>query len=146
MKKRVAGSTSTLPSTYVPGNANFIKSNGDWRSSKNDNLWQGVNGVNNPCPTGFRLPTAAEWTAEMTSWSNQNSVGALASPLKLPVGGGRSFTDGSLFNVGSTGYYWSYKVSTVNNLFCQFLEFTTRNAYVGGTNRAFGLSVRCIQH
>lgn len=32
----------------------------DWRNPKNDNLWHGVSGTNNPCPTGFRLPTERE--------------------------------------------------------------------------------------
>ena len=141
-EKRVAGTTSTLSSTDVPGNANFIKSNGDWRSSKNDNLWQGVNGVNNPCPTGFRLPTSVEWTAEMTSWSNQNSVGALASPLKLPMGGNRRSSDALLRDVGTFGGYWSNTVSGTNALNLGF----DASANMFPLYRGGGFSVRCIQH
>jgi uncharacterized protein (TIGR02145 family) len=33
----------------------------DWRVPQNDNLWQGVDGTNNPCPEGWRIPTQTEW-------------------------------------------------------------------------------------
>ena len=66
----------------VPDDGDFIIThNIDWRSTRNNNLWQGEHGVNNPCPSGFRLPTAAEWETERASWgSNQNAVSAFASP------------------------------------------------------------------
>ncbi len=79
---------------------------------KNYTLWQGASGTNNPCPTGFRLPTQAEWQAERNSWSSDNAAGAFGSPLKLVVGGQRSRLDGSLGYVGSVGYYWSNSVSS----------------------------------
>jgi formylglycine-generating enzyme required for sulfatase activity len=53
----------------------------DWRNPQNDNLWQGVSGTNNPCPSGYRLPTEAEWEAERQNWSSNNTAGAFASPL-----------------------------------------------------------------
>ena len=62
----------------------------DWRSPQNDNLWQGVNGINNPCPSGYRIPTEAELDAERLSWSSDNSAGAIASALKLPMAGYRT--------------------------------------------------------
>lgn len=70
------------------GHGSFITNNSgnyDWRSPQNNNLWQGMNGVNNPCRVGYRIPTEAEWNAERQSWSSQNSDGACISPLKLPV-------------------------------------------------------------
>jgi hypothetical protein len=87
---RTSGTTSTLSGSNTPGHGNFIlapNSPYDWRSPQNDNLWQGVNGINNPCPAGYRLPTEAEWNAERQSWSSNNAAGAFASPLKLPVAG-----------------------------------------------------------
>jgi len=105
-EKRDSETTSTLSTTDTPGHGDFIttsSSTNDWRSPQNDNLWQGVDGVNNPCPVGYRLPTESEWDAERDSWSSSNSFGAYGSPLKLPVAGYRFFDDGSLSFVGSNG-------------------------------------------
>ena len=142
-EKRTSGITSTLSTTDQPGHGDFITNSSspyDWRSPQNDNLWQGVEGVNNPCPVGYRLPTEAEWNAERGSWSSNNSAGAYGSPLKLPAAGYRDTGDGSLFNVGSYGYYWS---SSVDGAPARFLLFYSSDADVYSFNRADGNSVRC---
>jgi uncharacterized protein (TIGR02145 family) len=142
---RNSATTSTLSSTDQPANGNFITINSgnfDWRSPQNTNLWQGVNGVNNPCPNGYRLPTETELNAERLSWSSNNAAGALASPLKLPVSGFRARSDGSLLNVGTNSYYWS---STVNNGGSSFLYFLSSGASMIAEARAQGFSVRCIK-
>jgi uncharacterized protein (TIGR02145 family) len=137
---------TTLSSSDQPGNDDFILERNfpyDWRSPQNPNLWQGVNGVNNnPCPSGFRLPTDAELDAERLSWTTNNSAGAFASPLKLPLAGYRSHMDGSLFGLGLSGYYWS---STVNSTYSRSLSFNTINASIASSDRrSEGNSVRCI--
>jgi hypothetical protein len=140
---RTSSTTTTLSSTDLPGNSNFIKSNSgnyDWRSSQNNNLWQGVNGVNNPCPSGYRIPTETELNAERASWSANNSIGAFTSPLKLPLAGYRSHGDGSLNN--ESGDYWS---STVGGTSARYLDFSDGNAGMTNDSRAFGFSVRCIK-
>lgn len=52
--------TAETSSTDQPGHDMFIIINGgtyDWRNPQNMNLWQGLNGINVPCPEGYRLPT-----------------------------------------------------------------------------------------
>jgi uncharacterized protein (TIGR02145 family) len=140
---RNSATTSTNSSSDQPGHGNFIlepNSPYDWRSPQNTNLWQGVNGVNNPCPSGYRLPTETEINAERLSWSQNNSAGALASPLRLPMAGGRS-SNGSL-DVGTNGYYWS---STVSSTGSRNLEFDEDDDDVDTRERADGFSVRCIK-
>jgi uncharacterized protein (TIGR02145 family) len=139
---RNSGTTSTLSSTDQPNHANFILAPNypyDWRSPQNDNLWQGVNGTNNPCPLGYRIPTYSELDAERASWSQNNITNAFNVPLKFPFSGYRGRTDGSLFFVDSTGYYWSSTVKSIYGVW-----------FLGGTgmsNRAksFGISIRCIK-
>jgi len=140
---RKSATTTILSTTDAPGNANFIltsTSPADWRSPKNDNLWQGVNGTNNPCPIGFRLPTSSEWDTERQSWTAKNDVGAFTSELKLPLAGTRS--GGSLLDVGTYGNYWS---STVNGQYSYQLLLNSSNAIMNYNNRINGFSVRCIK-
>jgi hypothetical protein len=142
---RTSATTSTLATDDNPGHSNFITNGSypyDWRSPQNNNLWQGVSGTNNPCPSGYRLPTEAEWEAERTSWSTNNSAGAFDSPLKLPVAGIRDSSNGSLNSVGSYGGYWS---STIGGTNSRLLFFDSSNAGMMSRFRAYGFSVRCIK-
>ena len=115
----------------------------DWRTPQNDNLWQGVNGINNPCPIGYRLPTETEWITEFQAWSSQDADGGFNSPLKLSLGGERSSNDGDLINVGNTGYYWTSTVngSWANRLNVSFVANINKYGARGG-----GASVRCIKN
>ena len=142
---RTSFTTETLSTTDVPGNANFITNNSgnlDWRSIQNDNLWQGVNGVNNPCPSGYRIPTLTEMDAERLSWSANNSIGAFASPLKLPVTGYRKNSDGLLYDVNLRGFYWS---NTISGTRSRELYFNNVFSNVDIDYRAYGFSIRCIK-
>jgi uncharacterized protein (TIGR02145 family) len=134
--------TTGQSSSSSPG-ANFLIGSLNWYNGTNpDNLWQGVSGVNNPCPIGYRIPTEAEWNAESLSWSTKNSAGAFASPLKLPMAGYRDYSDGSLGNVGTDGVYWSSTVSSAN---ARSLNFFSSVAFMNTDARAFGFSVRCLK-
>ncbi len=144
---RDSGTRPTKSFGNNPGHSDFITTlagDNDWRTSPNNNLWQGVNGVNNPCPDEFRLPTASEWQAESLTWSSNNSQGAFESPLKLTRGGFR-FIDGSIQRTSSWGQYWSsstvsFPLSNSNNF-----KFHATNAFQGADGRDMGMSVRCIK-
>jgi uncharacterized protein (TIGR02145 family) len=145
-QSRTSSTTSDLSSSDVPGTTNFILAPNypyDWRSGQNANLWQGVNVINNPCPSGYRLPTEAEWENERLSWESSNFAynAAFASPLKLPMAGRRIWSNGSLISSGSVGYYWS---STVSTTYSRYLSFS-QSASTSFDYRASGFSVRCIK-
>ena len=142
---RTSPTTATLSSIDQPAHGNFILAPNapyDWRSPQNANLWQGVNGVNNPCPIGYRIPTETEINAERLSWSVNTSVGAFASPLKWTLAGYRLVSNGSLDGVGADGDYWSSTVSGTNS---RSLVFGSSNANMSGVNRALGFTVRCLK-
>lgn len=132
--------------------SNFIQSQGDWLSSSDDTRWNGTTkGAHDPCPGGFRVPTSTEWENERNyggpgSWGTEsiqnNAAGAYASVLKLPVAGYRNDSNGTLYNVGSRGRYWS---STVSGTSALYLFFTSVNADMNSNYRANGFSVRCIK-
>lgn len=143
---RTSATTSTLSSGDTPGNSLFIlpvSNPFDWRSTQNDNLWQGVNGINNPCPLGFRIPTETELNAESASWNVSSGVGAFNSPIKLVLAGSRLYTSGSLFNVGQNGRYWT---STIDGTFARNLNFHSMGSAFQSDSRNTGFSVRCIKN
>ena len=138
--------TSTTSSSNTPGNVNFIISSGnyDWLSTQNNNLWQGVNGINNPCPSGYRLPTKIEWEAELASWGSRGAADAFASPLKLTMAGFRDAGNGVINAVGSYGAYWTSTIYLNNSHSFEFNAVGT-SAHIDNNPRAFGMSVRCIK-
>jgi len=142
---RTSDTTSTLATSDTPGHSNFIASGSspyDWRSPQNNNLWQGVDGINNPCPEGWRIPTETEWENERLIFPTNDSAGAYNSVLKLTVGGYRGTRDLWLADEGSGGSYWS---SSVDGPYARDLYFFSSNAYMYRIGRALGESVRCIK-
>jgi uncharacterized protein (TIGR02145 family) len=142
---RTSPTTLTLSDSAQPDHANYILNEEtpyDWLATQDNNLWQGTSGINNPCPSGFRLPTQAEWDAERLSWSSTDSDGAFASPLKLPLAGHREFEDGIVVSTGSNARYWS---SSTFELSSFMLDINANNALVQFSTRVIGLSVRCIK-
>ncbi|MCI5217848.1 MAG: hypothetical protein D3914_01315 [Candidatus Electrothrix sp. LOE2] len=146
-EKRTSSITSTLSSTDTPNHDKFIiapTSPRDWRSPQNNNLWQGVNGKNNPCPTGFRLPTISEWGAEVVKYGYEyNSL--FNSPLKLPAAGLRGYADGSLYE-GSFGYYWSSTIIENGVRYLGFDQDYGTSAEWITQARSNGFRVRCIKN
>jgi uncharacterized protein (TIGR02145 family) len=139
--------TVTLSSSDQPLNANFILISStplDWRSPQNSNLWQGINGVNNPCPNGYRLPTTTELDQERLSWASNTSAGAFASPLKLSLGGNRAYNTGAIQATGVLGFYWSSNVTLTGSSFL-IIGTSAHTAIQNNNPRSYGASVRCIK-
>jgi len=151
---RNSGTRSTLSSSDKPGHGDFILVPGtsttdDWRNPQSNSLWQGVNGINNPCPIGFRIPTEPEFRQERLTWTSNTSAGAFNSVLKLPLAGFREQTGViSLVAEGSPyGFIWSSTVGSgaTSNRAEAFAYYPDR-AYENPYTRARGYSVRCIKN
>jgi uncharacterized delta-60 repeat protein/uncharacterized protein (TIGR02145 family) len=117
----------------------------DWTSTPNNILWNGLNAANNPCPSGWRIPTSDEFLAEMTLWTEQNNIGAYESALRLPSGGVRGYLSGSRQNVGTWASYWTSEAFTSANANVKMLNAETSQAQIVNTYRAMGANVRCIK-
>jgi uncharacterized protein (TIGR02145 family) len=142
---RNSTTTTTLSSTNSPSTSAFIIAPNapyDWRNPQFSSLWQGASGTNNPCPSGYRLPTSSELNAEVQAWGNKNAAGAMTSPLKLPTAAIRDFENGQLI-LQSSGVYWT---STINGTNSNLLLINNSEAslYIG--ERGYGASVRCIKN
>ncbi len=121
-----------------------------------DGSWtDGAKTANDPCPTGYRIPTKAEWDSVLThnvisnvgtfnnSTTNYEAGKKFGDQLTLPAASGRDSNDGSLVSRGDVGVYWSsteFEAEFAWNLF--FTSDFAITSYVG--NRAYGYSVRCI--
>jgi uncharacterized protein (TIGR02145 family) len=115
--------------------------------------------ANDPCPTGFRVPTKAQWDAVLntslntrsnvgTNWASSSTnyttglrIGTGSSGLFLPAAGYRSYSNGTLYDRGNDGNYWS---STENGSYAWYLYFGIGDAGTYDLYRPVGLSVRCV--
>lgn len=144
---RNSTTTTLLSSTDNPNTSAFIlasSATGDWRNPQNINLWQGVSGINNPCPSGYRLPTVSELNAEVQTWGiAKNTSGAFSSPLKLTAAGSRLASNGSLFS--SVGTYWTSQVDGNGSITLDLYDNAAATNFYK-TDRADGSTIRCIKN
>ena len=103
-----------------------------------------MNGINNPCPIGYRIPTSAELDNERLSWSSNDPTGAFASVLKLTLSGGRigGVGGGNISGTETIGSYWS---SITDNTGANSLRFET-SANIATGARSRGNAIRCIKN
>ena len=141
-----------------PGHGNFIRSrlqDGNWMNpNPSTTSWAGTTAINNPCPSGWRIPTTEEWTWFMTNLRvSNNSKGFNASTaysndfnIKLPSGGQRHRLNGALTNDNNHGY-WLNNTSDGGVRIIYFIGSGDNNNWgEGGDAGAYGAGVRCIQN
>ena len=116
----------------------------DWRTSpgSSNTLWTSNLGNNNPCPSGFRVPTSGEFADEMASWTSQNGNGAFNSELKFTYNG-RRIPNGTIDQQGTNGWYWT---STGASGTSNYRTFSNTLSSSNNSFRTWGYAVRCIKY
>jgi uncharacterized protein (TIGR02145 family) len=142
----------------IVGWSQTAATNGSWNVDENSPVKVTAN---DPCPTGYRVPTHNEWVAVNTyntasrtglSWgaSDTNFGSALhygpdasTKLLTLPAAGTRNSASGELLHRGGLGDYWSSTESGSNASYYLYFNSSSVNP-ANDTNRTNGFSLRCI--
>jgi uncharacterized protein (TIGR02145 family) len=145
---------------------------GAWEHYNNDNLyenpygklynWFAVTDSRKLCPTGWHIPTDAEWTT-LTNYLGGNIAGGKMKSTgtqywTLPnvdatnASGFTGLPAGKKINtyleIGESALWWSstpYYTSTINNGWYRSLSYSNGDIIRNHTTQHNGLSVRCIK-
>jgi uncharacterized protein (TIGR02145 family) len=149
---------------------------GAWSYYKNDVVnnakygklynWYAVsktsNGNKNVCPTGWHVPSDAEWTVltdylggesvaggkmkevGTTSWKNPNTEATNISLFTGLPGGYRYYSGGCSF-IGDGGYWWSSTEYNTGSAWSRGLDYSYGDAGRFVSYKGDGLSVRCLR-
>lgn len=137
-----------LSSKNTPGHNKFIigspDNSYDWLQVRNNKLWQGYYGENNPCPKGFRVPTAGEFKEELIDNGENKKYKIFNSFLKLPIAGFRNF-NGVVSNQSFDGRYWT---SSTKSQFSLSLNSSNRGEkpYLFFFERSNAYNIRCVKN
>ncbi|MGP1515498.1 MAG: hypothetical protein ACTTJH_06005 [Bacteroidales bacterium] len=155
-EKRLSDTTNTISPNFTLTNNEFIVDSAranDWIIYPQDDLWNGGDGINNPCPCGYRLPTKSEWKAVVDlgyeikpTETGFYYISFGDGQLQLPCAGLRNAFTGNFQYQGMRGYYWAGDVKTKGmsgGIDFDKSEITTNVTIYGF--RAFGRSVRCLR-
>ena len=124
--------------------------------------WYAATDSRNICPSGWHLPTSAEWTTLINNlggeivaggklkesgtshWQSPNTGATNSSGFTALPGGDRN-TNGIFFNIGNWGFWWSSTESTPINAWNRSMFYISTYPTSFDYSKTLGESVRCIK-
>lgn len=132
--------------------------------------WHAVADPRNVCPTGWHVPTDVEWSV-LINYLDPNADGGLnanntAGGKMKSIGtqywlipnqdatnesgfsglpGGNRDDDGTVYNFGDYGYWWSSTESDTYNAWNRGLNYYNGDVYYYFNSKKDGFSVRCLK-
>jgi uncharacterized protein (TIGR02145 family) len=122
--------------------------------------WYAVTNPKGLCPSGWHIPTDAEWTTLVGSlgsnagdkmkdtsslWTN-TTTGALNSSGFSALPGGCRLYGGSFINMSYSAYFWSASKHNNNYAWSRNLDYYNGGIHRNNVLKSFGLSVRCLRN
>ncbi|MDY0143043.1 MAG: FISUMP domain-containing protein [Bacteroidales bacterium] len=119
-------------------------------------------GVQGVCPTGWHLPSDAEWTqltdylggesvtgdklkeTGTTHWNSPNTDATNETGFTALPGGSRDF-DGSFGYIGLYGYWWSATEGNASYAWNRRMSYDNSNVLRSSYGKELGFSVRCLR-
>ena len=119
-------------------------------------------GVQGVCPTGWHLPSDAEWTeltdylggvsvtggklkeTGTTHWNSPNTDATNETGFTALPGGYRLYS-GYFDNVGFNGYWWSATESDASSAWYRSMDYSNSSVYRDYNYKELGFSVRCLR-
>ena len=124
--------------------------------------WYAVN-AGNLAPAGWHVATDTEWTTlttflggasvaggalkstGTTYWQSPNTGATNSSGFSALPGGLRN-PNGAFSFIGSGGYWWSATADIGTDAWSNYLYYNTANIGPGGSDEAYGMSLRCVRN
>jgi uncharacterized protein (TIGR02145 family) len=122
------------------------------------------------CPSGWHLPSDAEWTTLVNYVENNVCSGCASKHLKAASGwndcgpfgsgnsylcedtygfsalpGGTGYSGGSFGYVGDNGYWWSASEASSSNTYNRVMYYYLEDAYSYNYGKSYLHSVRCME-
>ena len=121
-----------------------------------------TSGIQGVCPTGWHLPSDAEWT-ELTDYLGTDAGSKLAGNAILwtdgtldqnanfgetgftALPGGYRYSDGAFYDIGFGGLWWGATEFSAASAWYRFMVYSTSSVGRSYDGKEFGFSVRCVR-
>jgi uncharacterized protein (TIGR02145 family) len=124
--------------------------------------WYAVNDTRGLAPSGWHIPTDAEWTIltnylggtsiaggkmkknGTSNWKSPNTGATNESGFSALPGGSRE-SNGAFTNVGNFGCWWSASENNTTNAGFSYLDYSFAGVLILTDNKKRAFSVRCVR-